>query len=464
MTRVTSDVKSLKDVFTDSVVETVYAVLYLGGMLIILFLLDWQLALVGMIAMPIMLALLYRYTSEIRRLSRIERRREGALASVLHETLGAIRLTHIFDQRNTAGKRFHEESYASLQSAYEATMAGARFGWTADIIRTLVTVGVLGFGVYQVTEGRISPGDLLVVYGYVRGVYRPLRKAMQQINAINRSVARAERVVELLDAEDGVIDLPGARPAPTLRGEITFENVSFEYDPGHPVLHNIDITAPAGHVTAFVGPTGVGKTTLASLIPRLYDPSDGIVFIDGVDIRTYTLASLRSQISMVLQESVLFRASVAENIAYGRPNASLDDIVHAARAANAHDFIVSLKEGYDTEIGERGETLSGGQRQRIAIARAMIRNAPILILDEPLVGLDIDSQTAVLEALERLIVGRTVIVITHQLATVRRADNVVLLEQGRVVEQGAVSELATADSRYRRLVEAERADVLAASR
>jgi ABC-type multidrug transport system fused ATPase/permease subunit len=464
MTRVTSDVKALKDVFTDSIVETVYGMVYLIGMLVILFWVDWQLALAGMIAVPVLFLLLYRYTREIRRLSRIERRREGALASVLHETLGAMRLTHIFDQRNAAGRRFHEESYASLQTAYEATMTGARFGWTADLVRTVVTAGVLGFGVYQVTTGRISPGELLVVYGYVRGIYRPLRKMMQQINTINRSMARAERVVELLDSEDGVVDLPGARTAPSFQGKITFQNVSFEYEPGRLVLHSLDVAAPAGQVTALVGPTGVGKTTLASLIPRLYDPTEGAVLIDGVDIREYTLASLRSQISMVLQESVLFRASVAENIAYGRPDATVDEIVAAATAANAHEFITSLKDGYDTEIGERGETVSGGQRQRIAIARAMVRNAPVLILDEPLVGLDIESQTAVLEALERLMAGRTVILITHQLSTVERADNVIVLEAGRVVEHGDVRRLARADSKYRQLVQAERGDVVATSR
>jgi ABC-type multidrug transport system fused ATPase/permease subunit len=285
---------------------------------------------------------------------------------------------------------------------------------------------------------------------------------MRQFTKATRALARAERVVELLDEEEGVSDRPGAKPAPRFAGHIEFENVTFHYDAGRTVLHDITFAAPAQQVTAVVGPTGAGKTTIASLIPRLYDPAQGAVLIDSVDIREYTLASLRAQVSMVLQESVLFGASIAENIAYGRPDATLERIIETAKAANAHDFITALPDGYETIVGERGETLSGGQRQRIAIARAMIRDAPVLILDEPLVGLDVESQAAVLEALERLISGRTVVLITHQLSTVLRADNVAVIESGRIVQQGPVRELAQADGKFRRLVETERGGILAA--
>ena len=461
MTRVTSDVKALKEVFTNSIVAVAYAVLFLIGMSVLLLWLDWQLALLTMVATPVMYYLVIRYSQQIRVLSRRERRTEGAAASVLHETLAAIRLTRLFGQEEEARDRFSEESYASLETGYEATMAGARFGWAVEVIRSGLTATILGFGVMRVMSGDMSIGDLIVFYAYSRAFYRPLRTTMKQYTKITKAMARAERVVELLDEEEGVTNLPGARPAPPFAGAVEFRGVSFEYEPGHPVIEGIDLLIPSGKVTALVGPTGVGKTTLASLIPRLYDPTAGTVLIDGVDIREYTLQTLRAQTSMVLQETVLFRSSVSENIAYGRPAATPPEIVAAAKAANAHEFITALPDGYDSELGERGETLSGGQRQRIAIARAMIRGAPILILDEPLVGLDVESAQAVLEAMNRLMAGKTVIVITHQLSTVQRADHVVILEEGRVAQQGTVQELANTDGQYRRLIEAESKDALA---
>jgi ABC-type multidrug transport system fused ATPase/permease subunit len=462
MTRVTSDVKAMQDVMTESVVEVVYSAFYLAGMAAVVFWMDWQLAIVGMLAAPVMYYFLVRYTSEVRVLSRQERRREGALATVLHESLGAVRITRVFGREDQARERFREESYASVEAGYQATLAGARFGWALHVLQSIVTASVLGFGVYRVMYGSMTPGELIVFYSYMRTFYRPLRNMMRQFTKATRALARAERVVELLDEEEGVSDRPGAKPAPRFAGHIEFENVTFHYDAGRTVLHDITFAAPAQQVTAVVGPTGAGKTTIASLIPRLYDPAQGAVLIDSVDIREYTLASLRAQVSMVLQESVLFRASIAENIAYGRPDATLERIIETAKAANAHDFITALPDGYETIVGERGETLSGGQRQRIAIARAMIRDAPVLILDEPLVGLDVESQAAVLEALERLISGRTVVLITHQLSTVLRADNVAVIESGRIVQQGPVRELAQADGKFRRLVETERGGILAA--
>ncbi|MEX0786577.1 MAG: ABC transporter ATP-binding protein [Dehalococcoidia bacterium] len=435
ITRVTSDVKALKEVLVDSIVEIVYSAFFLVGMVVVLLWLDWQLALMAMFAGPPLYLLLLRYTRQIKMLSRREREYEGALASVLHESLAAVRLTRAYNREELTRGQFEEESAGSLELGLEATMAGARFSWITDIVRAAILALVLGFGAQRVMADSMTVGDLLVFLSYVQSFYKPIQRTMKHVTKVTKAMARAERVVEVLDTREFVEDRPDARPAPAFAGRVEFDNVTFAYGEGPPVLEGIDLVIPEGRVTALVGPTGAGKTTLASLIPRLYDPSRGSVAIDGTDVRNYTLASLRAQISLVLQESLLLRASIADNIAFGRPGADLDDIVAAAKAANAHEFVSALADGYNTEVGERGETLSGGQRQRIAIARAMIRDAPILILDEPLTGLDDESGVAVLEALERLMVGRTVIVITHQMSTVERADYVCVLEHGRLVEE-----------------------------
>lgn len=435
ITRVTGDVKALKEVLVDSVVEIIYSVFFLTGMLGLLLWLDWQLALMAAFAGPPLYFVLVHYTRQVKVLSRREREHEGALASVLHESLAAVRLTRAYNREELTRGRFEEESAGSLEQGLEATLAGARFSWITDVVRAGVFALVLGFGAQRVMANSMTVGELLVFISYVQSFYKPIRRMMKNMNSVTKAMARAERVVELLDTREFVEDRPDARPAPRFTGRVEFDNVTFAYGDGPPVLQNIDLVIPEGRVTALVGPTGAGKTSLASLIPRLYDPRKGTVAIDGVDVRHYTLASLRAQISLVLQESLLLRASIADNIAFGRPGASKDDIVAAATAANAHEFVTALADGYDTEVGERGETLSGGQRQRIAIARAMIRDAPLLILDEPLTGLDDESGHAVLEAMERLMAGRTVIVITHQMSTVDRADYVCVLQDGRVVEE-----------------------------
>jgi ABC-type multidrug transport system fused ATPase/permease subunit len=454
LTRVTGDVKVVRDVLTESIAEVLSSVLLLVGMAAVLFWLDWQLALVAVGAAPFLVLLLLRYTPRIHEHSREERRREGALASVAHEALGTIRLARVFNREEHARERFAEEGVASLESGVAASLAAERFSWVVEAAAAIATGGVLWLGVHRVASGAISVGTLVVFVAYTRSFFKPLKSTVKQAVKVTRGAARVERVLELLDVDDTVADLPGARPAPRFQGRIEFEDVAFEYEPGRPALSEIDLVLEAGQVTAIVGGTGAGKTTLTSLIARFYDPTGGRVTIDGEDIRAYTLRSLRAQIAVVLQESVLLRASVAENIAYGRPGADRASIVAAARAANAYDFVSALPDGFDTEIGERGETLSGGQRQRIAIARAILRDAPILILDEPLAGLDAESAAAVLEALERLVRGRTVVLVTHQLATAARADKAVVLAGGRMVQQGDPAELVQVEGSYRRLARA----------
>lgn len=433
--RITTDVKALRDVVTESVAEMIVSVLFFVGMGVVLFVLDWQLALVAVAGTPFMALAMYHYVFKIKEYARAEREREGALASLASESLGAIRLTRLFNQEGEAARRFQAESAASLESGFAASLREERAAWAIGVFSALGTGAVLLFGVHRVVSGAITVGTLIVFASYVSSFHRPIRNIAKHASKVSRATPRIERVTELLDIEELVSDRPGARRAPALRGQIEFRGVSFAYEAGEPVLRDVDLVLPAGKVTAITGRTGAGKTTLVSLIPRLYDPTAGAVLIDGYDVREFTLASLRSQISVVLQESVLFRASVAENIAYGRPSASQAEIEEAAKASNAHEFIVALPDGYRTEIGERGETLSGGQRQRIAIARAILRDAPIVLLDEPLTGLDEASQGAVLDALDRLTRGRTVVVISHQPSVARRADVVLELDEGRVVGQ-----------------------------
>ena len=451
LTRVTSDSKAVRDVLTESLSELMTSALFIVGMGVVLVWLDWQLALVGLGGFPLLLVALRHFSGRIREYSRAERHREGMLASIAHEALATVRLSRAFAREDQAKKRFEAESAASLESGFAAALAEERFGWLADVLAAVVAAAALAFGVYRVHQGAITAGTLVVFVSYIRGFYKPLRSGIKNANKISRAAGRVERILELLDVKEEVNDLDWAYQAPRLVGRVEFREVSFAYEPGQPVLEGVDLLVPERQFTALVGPTGAGKTTLVSLVPRLYDPSVGTVSIDTVDVRAFTLRSLRSQISMVLQESVLLSASVAENIKYGRPSASHAEVVAAATAANAHDFITALPDGYETELGERGETLSGGQRQRIAIARAIVRDTPIVILDEPLAGLDATSAAAVLGALEWLVEQKTLIVISHDLSLVQRADQIAVVDEGRVVEVGSHLELLNAGGLYRRL-------------
>jgi ATP-binding cassette, subfamily B, bacterial len=458
--RVTGDVKSLRDIFTESLTEVVMNLIFLVGMFAVLLWLNWQLTLVVLAGAPLLFLALFWYTYQIKEYSRVERKREGNLATVLHDALAAVRLNRVFNREDEAKEKFKAESAATVASGFAATMTEERFGWLVDVLGAMVIAVVLGFGVRQVMAGAMTIGTLYVFIHYVNNFFKPLRAVVKHSNRITKASIRAERVVDLLELKEGVVDLPGARSAPRFHGAIEFRNVRFGYEPGRPVLSDIQLNIRAHQLMAFVGPTGAGKSSLASLIPRLYDPTEGAVLIDGRDIREYTLRSLRAQVSVVLQESVLQRASIAENIAYGRPSATMDEIMAAAHAANAHEFIMALPGGYGAILGERGETLSGGQRQRIAIARAMVRNAPILILDEPLTGLDAAAAASVMEALERLIKGKTAIIITHDLAIVQEADLIVVLEDGRVIQQGNHRQLTEVAGRYHELLRAQSRDLL----
>ncbi len=324
-----------------------------------------------------------------------------------------------------------------------------------ELVVASATALVLWYGVRQVLLGHLMPGSLLVLLAYLSRLYRPMRELSKQSDILNRAQVGLERIFGLLETERAVQDLPGAKVAPSFKGKIEFDHVAYAFRSDKPVLNDICLRAEPGQVLGVVGSTGAGKTTLLSLIPRFHDPDRGSIRIDGRDIRSYTLPSLRGQMSLVLQETVLFYGTVRDNIAYGRPETTMDEIVAAALAANAQEFIEKLPEGYETLIGERGATLSGGQRQRLAIARAMIRNAPIILLDEPTTGLDATSEALVMEGLARLIAGRTAIIIAHRLSTVSRCDVILVLEGGRIVETGTHQQLLAAEGRYAELYEVQ---------
>jgi len=338
-----------------------------------------------------------------------------------------------------------------VETALEARGIKAKLSPIVDVMVAIGTCLVLAYGARLALSGQISAGVLIVFLLYLGKMYKPMRELSKSTDTVSKAIVGYERIEEVLEIEARVRDLPRARKAPRFKGKIEFEHVNFSYDDKTPVLKDISFEIEPGQIAAIVGPSGTGKTTIISLVPRLYDPQSGTIKIDGADIRRYKLKSVREQISFVLQETLLFHTSIWENIAYGRPDATRDQIVRAAKLANAHEFIEQLSEGYCTMVGERGVTLSGGQRQRIAIARAIIRDTPILVLDEPTTGLDSSSEQAVIEALERLMKGKTCIVVAHHLSTIRHADVIFVVKESELVEKGSHDELLAAGGLYAEL-------------
>jgi ATP-binding cassette, subfamily B, bacterial len=452
--RVIGDVSQLNDAAVTAALPLFANLLILAGMVVVMFRLQWQLALLVLLTAPLYWILTVRVGRRLQDVSRQQRQQEGAMAATAAESLTAIQVVQALGLETVFGRAFANDNKKSLKAGVKASRLTARLERTVDVLIAAATALVLWYGTRLVMSGGMTPGDLLVFLAYLKTAFRPVRDLAKYTGRLSRATAAGERVLELLDRQPDIRDLPGARPAPTFRGHIRFDGLGFYYERHRWVLRDIDVEIPAGQHVALVGPSGIGKSTLLRLLVRLYDPVQGRVLIDGHAIRDFTLGSLRSQISVVLQDSLLFAASVWENIGYGVQNAEKEQIEAAARLANAHTFIQALTDGYDTVLGERGATLSHGQRQRIAIARAAVRRSPILLLDEPTTGLDEENEMAVIEALEKLAEGRTTFLVTHNLRLAARADRIFYLDDGRLLEDGSPAELLVSEGRYATLLRA----------
>ncbi len=453
MTKIAGDTNTLKDIFAESILKFSSQALELIGMFAIMFALNWKVGLISLATMPFLCFSLFHLYRKTKASVKRQKRQEGKVASRMTEVLSAIPLVQAFAREKYEEEKFDAVTAETLQESIRIARLEAAATRSSQIITAAGTAAAVLFGALQVLHGRMLPGELVLIIAYLNNLYKPLRGLAKQSTDFSKAMASADRISEVLDLEPEIQDRPEAIEAPPLRGEIVFENVSFEYDDGKEVLKNVSFMVSPGQRLVLVGASGAGKSTIVSLILRLYETQAGAIFIDGLNVQRYRRESLRRQIGIVMQSSILFGATIKENIAYGKPEASREEILAAAEAANAGEFIRELENGYDSIIGERGATLSGGQRQRIAIARALIRDAPILILDEPMTGLDVESEAKVREALDHLMAGRTCLNITHDLQSIEDADLVLVLEGGEIVERGTHAELVASSGRYRQLYE-----------
>ena len=451
LSRITNDVNAVQNTVSNNLLNLMQEVVTLAGSLVIIFYLDWRLSLLMLVVAPLIALSAALFGRALNRTSRKVQEGLGDATAVLEETIANMRVVQAFTRERYELGRFGD----LLEHVFALTLTRIRiraaFVATITFLAFAAITSVLWFGGHEVLDGRLTPGGLISFLFYIFLIAGPLGSLTNIYGQAQEAMGAATRIYEVLDTQPTIVDAPDARTLPPLRERLRFEAVSFGYLPDRPVLRDVSFEVAVGRMVALVGPSGAGKTTVASLIPRFYEVTSGAITVDGSDIRRANLASLREQIAVVPQEPVLFGISIRDNIAYGRLEASEAEIVAAAQAANAHGFINDLPDGYDTLVGERGVKLSGGQRQRIAIARAVLRDPRILILDEATSSLDTESERLVQDALERLMAGRTTLVIAHRLSTIRRADHILVLEAGQIVEEGTHQDLLAAEGLYHRL-------------
>ena len=431
--RIQYDAPAIREIMVSSLISVLSAAVMLVTILIVITRIDWQLALVALVVSPFLFLFARTYNQRMRGKYREVRGLESSALQVVQEVLGAFRVVKAFGREDQEQERFLGQSQLGVRARIRLAMAEGAFGLLVNMTTALGTAVVLFIGIRNVQSGVLTLGELLMVLAYLAQLYAPLRTISRQVANLQASLASAERAFDLLDEVPDVVDLPGARPLRHSAGEIEFREVSFAYGNNDRILRSVSFSISPGTRLGIEGRTGAGKTTLVSLVARFYDPNAGKIFLDGVDLRDYKLADLRGQLAIVLQEPVLFSTTIAENIGYGRPGAGHQRIIEAAQAANVHEFIAGLPEGYETLVGERGMRLSGGERQRLALARAFLKDAPILVLDEPTSSVDMVTETGIMDAMERLMAGRTTLMIAHRMSTLEICDARIELEHGNII-------------------------------
>jgi ATP-binding cassette subfamily B protein/subfamily B ATP-binding cassette protein MsbA len=452
--RVAYDSQSIQTIYNKGFSTIFSALLMLVVAFIIMVKMDWKLTLISLVVLPLFVVSMRYYAERIRKESTSIQERESDLLATAQEGLSSIRMIQSFGREAFEVDQFHHHAKQSLEANFRLNITSTQSALVVGTLMALGTSLMYAVGALQVLHSTLSLGDLLVFASYLTMLYQPIEQLTYTAWALEGAAAGAQRCFEVLDEKEETIDLPEAISLKQTTGEISFTDVSFSYTPAKAVLKNITLLIPPGETVAFVGGTGTGKSTLLSLIPRFYDPCSGLVRIDGHDLRTLRKESVRQQIGMVFQETVLFSSTIHENIAYGREGATDDEIIEAAKRAKAYDFIMGMPHGFETHVGERGGHLSVGQRQRIGIARAFLKNAPLLLLDEPTSALDPETEKAIMETIFELMQGRTTLIVTHRISTVHRLNHIVVLKEGSICEQGSGAELLAAGGTYARLYNA----------